>query len=143
MKMKDLRKKIRRLEKRLREGPAKLAELKRRLEAAEAAKVLSAARKSAARAAAALIAEARTHAPKKPKRKLNLSPERRAQLSAAMKARWAAKRAAEATAEIASTTQDSTAELIPTGAGGRTGPSLNPPIDSLSQNSADQSQKTE
>ena len=96
MKMKDLRKKIRRLEKRLREGPAKLAELKRRLEAAEAAKVLSAARKSAARAAAALIAEARTHAPKKQKRKLNLSPERRAQLSAAMKARWAAKRAAEA-----------------------------------------------
>jgi hypothetical protein len=32
---------------------------------------------------------------KKTKRKLNLSPERRAQLAAAMKARWAAKRAAE------------------------------------------------
>ncbi len=32
-------------------------------------------------------------AAKKVKRKLNLTPERRAQLSAAMKARWAAKRA--------------------------------------------------
>jgi hypothetical protein len=58
MKMKGLRKKIRRLEKRLREGPQKLAKLKRRLEAAEAAKALNAARKSAARAAAVLIAEA-------------------------------------------------------------------------------------
>ena len=97
MKIKLLRKKIRRLEKRLREGPAKLAELKRRLEAAEAVKALSAARKSAARTAAALIAEARKKPTvKKVKRKLNLSPERRAQLSAAMKARWAARRAAEA-----------------------------------------------
>jgi hypothetical protein len=33
---------------------------------------------------------------KKPKRKLNLSPKRRAQLAAAMKARWATKRTAEA-----------------------------------------------
>src|SRR5215831_19523135 len=98
MKMKGLRKKIMRLEKRLREGPQKLAELKRRLEAAEASDALSAARKSAARAAAALIAEGRKPAAKKPKRKLNLSPERRAQLSAAMKARWAAKKAAEANA---------------------------------------------
>jgi hypothetical protein len=32
----------------------------------------------------------------KKKRKLNLTPERRAQLAAAMKARWAAKRAAAA-----------------------------------------------
>ena len=96
MKIKGLRKKIRRLEKRLQEGPQKLANLKRRLEAVEAAKALSAARKSAVRAAAALIAEARKPAVKKVKRKLNLSPERRAQLSAAMKARWAAKRAAEA-----------------------------------------------
>ena len=95
MKIKGLRKKISRLEKRLREGPAKLAELRRRLEAAEAAKALSAARKSAVRAAAALIAEARKPTVKKVKRKLNLSPERRAQLSAAMKARWAAKRVAE------------------------------------------------
>ena len=98
MEIKGLRKKIRRLEKRLQQGPQKLANLKRRLEAAEAVKALSAARKSAARAAAALIAEARKPTVKKVKRKLNLSPERRAQLSAAMKARWAAKRAAEANA---------------------------------------------
>jgi len=98
MKIKNLRKKIRRLEKRLREGPQKLANLKRRLEAAEAGEALDAARQSAARAAAALIAEARKSAVKRVKRKLNLSPERRVQLSAAMKARWAAKRAAEANA---------------------------------------------
>ena len=98
MKMKDLRKKIRRLERRLREGPQKLASLKRMLEAAEAANALDAARKSAARTAAVLIAEGRKRAAKRAKRKLNLSPERRAQLSAAMKARWAAKRAAEANA---------------------------------------------
>jgi hypothetical protein len=96
MKMKNLRKKIRRLEKRLREGPQKLADLKRTLEAAEAEKALDAARKSYARAAAALIAEARKPAVQRAKRKLNLSPERRAQLAAAVKARWAAKRTAEA-----------------------------------------------
>jgi hypothetical protein len=98
MKMKDLRKKIRRLEKRLREGPKKLAKLERRLEAAEAAKALNAARKSAARATAVLFADAIMPKAKKGKRKLNLSPERRAQLAAAMRARWAAKRAAEANA---------------------------------------------
>ena len=96
--MKDLRKKIRRLEKRLMEGPQKLANLKRRLEAEEAVKALDAFRKSAAHTAAVLIAKARKAAVKRAKRKLNLSPERRAQLSAAMKARWAAKRAAEANA---------------------------------------------
>ena len=98
MKMKNLRKKIRRLEKRLREGPQKLAKLKERLEAQEAAKPLNAARKSAARVAAALIAEAKKTGVKQAKRKRNLSPERRAQLAAAMRARWAAKRATEATA---------------------------------------------
>src|SRR5262245_43689565 len=98
MKMKDLRKKIRRLEKGLREGPQKLAALKRSLEAAEAVEALKAARKSFARDAAARIAEARKPAVRKAKRKLNLSPERRAQLAAAMKARWAAKRVAEANA---------------------------------------------
>ena len=98
MKMKDLRKRIRRLEKHLREGSQKLAELKRSLEVAEAVKALKAARKSFARAAAARIAEAKKLATKKAKRKLNLSPERRAQLAAAMKARWAAKRVAEANA---------------------------------------------
>jgi hypothetical protein len=51
MKMKDLRKKIRRLEKRLQDGSKKLAELKRSLEVAEAVKALTAARKSFAHAA--------------------------------------------------------------------------------------------
>jgi hypothetical protein len=96
--MKGLRKKIRRLEKRLREGSQKLAGLKRSLEAAEAVKALKATRKSFGRAAAARIAEANKLAATKAKRKLNLSPERRAQLAAAMKARWAAKRAADANA---------------------------------------------
>src|SRR5215467_14222532 len=89
MKPKKLRKKIQQLEKRLREGPEKLACLRRKLQQAESAKALKAARKSAARATAS--------GGKKPKRKLNLSPERRAQLSAAMKARWAARRAAAGT----------------------------------------------
>ena len=96
--MKDSRKKVRRLERRLREGREKLAELERSLEIAEALKALKAARKSFAYAAAARIAEARKSAARKAKRKLNLSPERRAQLAAAMKARWDAKRAAEANA---------------------------------------------
>ena len=90
MKLKNLKKKIRRLEKRLQEGSSKLAKLKQNLQATESAKAMKAARKSAARAAAARPAA------KKPKKKLNLSPERRAQLSAEMKARWAAKRAAGA-----------------------------------------------
>ncbi len=89
MKLKKLKKKIRQLEKRLGEDALELAKLKSRLQKAETAKALKAARKSAARASAV-----RSPA-KKPKKKLNLSPERRAQLSAAMKARWAAKRAAE------------------------------------------------
>ena len=92
MKLKKLKKKIQRLEKRIREGPEKLVSLKRKLQQAETAKALKAARKSAARATASAGTKSR-----KPKRKLNLSPERRAQLAAAMKARWAAKRAAEGT----------------------------------------------
>jgi hypothetical protein len=98
MKMRDLRKRIRRLEKRLREGSRKLAELKRSLEAAEATEALKAARKSFADTAVARIAEAEKAAATKAKRKLNLSLERRAQLATAMKARWAAGRAAEANA---------------------------------------------
>ena len=89
MKLKKLKKKIRQLEKRLGEDALELAKLKSRLQKAETANALKAARKSAARATSV-----RPPA-KKPKKKLNLSPERRAQLSAAMKARWAAKRAAE------------------------------------------------
>jgi len=97
MKLKKLKKKIQQLEKRLREGPDKLAKLNRKLQQAESAKVSKAARKSAVRATAS--AEKKSGEPttgaKKAKRKLNLSPERRAQLAATMKARWAAKRAAE------------------------------------------------
>ena len=92
MKPKKLKKKIQQLEKRLREGSEELAGLKRKLQQAETAKALKAARKSAARVTAGTK---KPNIAKKPKRKLNLSPERRAQLAAAMKARWAAKRAAD------------------------------------------------
>ena len=97
MKPKKLKKRIQQLEKRLREGSEKLDRLKRRLQQAETAKALKAARKSAARATASAGTKSpgSTAGEKKSKRKLNLSPERRSQLSAAMKARWAAKRAAE------------------------------------------------
>jgi predicted nucleic acid-binding Zn-ribbon protein len=112
MKLKNLRKKVRQLEDRLREGPKKLARLKRKLDALTAAKALKAQKKAAARAVARqtvkpsaapkkknvkpAIATKSGDTTKKVKKKLNISPERRAQLSAAMKARWAAKRAAEA-----------------------------------------------
>lgn len=97
MKPKKLKKRIQQLEKRLREGSEKLASLRRKLQQAETAKALKAARKSAARVTASAGKKSleSTTGAKKPKRKLNLSPERRAQLAAAMKARWAAKRAAE------------------------------------------------
>lgn len=100
MKSKTLRKKIRRLETRLQEGPRKLAKLKRKLEAQLAAEAAKARKKSAAEAAARRRPRPAARgpgAPKKVRKKRNLSPERRAQLSAAMKARWAAKRAATAT----------------------------------------------
>ena len=110
MKLKKLKKKIQQLEKRLREGPEKLASLKRKLQQAESAKALKAARRSAARATASAgkksqpptIGAKKPSSAKKAKRKLNLSPERRAQLAAAMKARWAAKRAAERNSTISS-----------------------------------------
>jgi chromosome segregation ATPase len=114
MKLKTLRKKISKLEARLKEAPAKLAKLKRKLETMTAANAAKAKRKSAARAAVTGLrakSSTATHKKRSPvsaegratpaggkrrkkaKRKLNLSPERRAQLAAAMKARWAAKRA--------------------------------------------------
>jgi hypothetical protein len=103
MKPKKLKKKIQQLEKRLQKGSDKLARLRRNLQQAETAKALKAARKSVAPGTAS--AEKKSLEPttgakqpssgRKAKRKLNLSPERRAQLAAAMKARWAAKRAAE------------------------------------------------
>ena len=117
MKAKTLKKKIRRLETRLREGPKKLDKLKRKLAALVTASDSDGKKKLVARAAVARTAPKRkTTAPtkeprpkatpavkpaiakqprvrKKAKRKLNLSPERRAQLADAMRARWAAKRA--------------------------------------------------
>jgi len=110
MKLKKLKKKIQQLEKRLQEGPGKLASLRRKLQQAESAKELKAARRSAARATASVAKKSRepTTGAKKPssakkaKRKLNLSPERRSELAAAMKARWAAKRAAEGNSTISS-----------------------------------------
>ena len=103
MKLKKLKKKILQIEKCLREDSERLGRLRRKLQQAESAKALKAARKSAARATASVgknSPEPTTGAKKpsdakKAKKKLNLSPERRAQLSAAMKARWAAKRVAE------------------------------------------------
>ena len=121
MKLKTLKKKIRRLETRLLEGPKKLAKLKGKLAALVKANAAKAKKKSTARAAGAgkekrsstaksqvKPAGAQGSAPKKVKRKLNLSPERREQLAAAMRARWAAKRAAEATPPDGSTSHDFT-----------------------------------
>jgi hypothetical protein len=119
MKPKNLTKKIRRLEVRLQKGAKKLAKLKQKLEAAAAASAAKKKRKSADRAGevrkkvkSSGRAEKKTAAVKRPstvknvKRKLNLTPERRAQLAAAMKARWAAKRAAaDATTQNTSTEQ--------------------------------------
>ena len=121
MKLKTLKKKIRRLETRLLEGPKKLAKLKGKLAAFVKADAAKAKKKSVARAAAVRgkqrsstaksqvkPAGANGSAPKKVKRKLNLSPERREQLAAAMRARWAAKRAAEATPPDTSANRDFT-----------------------------------
>ena len=125
MKAKTLKKKIRRLETRLLEGPKKLAKLKRKLEALEKANAAKAKRKSMAQAAAlpkkkrGSTAKSKpasaenTGVPKKEKRKLNLSPERREQLAEAMRARWAAKRAAEATPPDASSGGDFTLGQTP------------------------------
>src|SRR6266513_5397619 len=97
MKPKNLKKKIQRLEKRLQKGPKKLARLKQKLHAAEAAKSARARKKTGAKPKP--IEAKKPGAVKKAKKKLNLSPERREQLAAAMRARWAAKRAAEARSE--------------------------------------------
>ena len=119
MKIKRLSKKIQRLESRMQKGAKKLASLKQKLKAAEVARRAKAERKSAARAREALIPvrvaalqksqrrlTAKTASKpvrrserisiKEVKKKRQITPERRAQLSAAMKARWAAKRAAAA-----------------------------------------------
>ncbi len=113
MKSKTLKKKIRRLETRLLEGPKKLAKWKRKLAALLASDSDKARKKLAAKTAGKRRSantsrtgsqKKRSTAAKRPvatkptatpkvKKTRNLSPERRAQLSAAMKARWAAKRA--------------------------------------------------
>ena len=113
---KSLKKKIRRLEARLQKGEKKLARLKQKLGAAEtraAAKPKSkspAGIQKAGKASASIDKKKKrlplkaggkpaatvkgSGAAKGAKRKLNLTPERREQLAAAMRARWAAKRAA-------------------------------------------------
>lgn len=117
MKIKKLTKKIQRLEARLQKGAKKLASLKQKLRATEAARLAKTERKRAARAREGFAA-VRVAAPQKNRRRLtaktaskparaierisfnkvkkkrHITPERRAQLSATMKARWAAKRAA-------------------------------------------------
>lgn len=106
MKVKTLKKKIRRLETRLEEGPRKLAKLKRKLELQTRANEAAAQQETAARHRTAAPAQKGRPAAKAPRpgalklaasskvrRTLNLTPERRAQLSQAMKARWAARRA--------------------------------------------------
>ena len=117
-KRKNLNKRIQRLKDRLAKDARKLAKLTVKLGAAVAGGVGAGKRKAGGRArkgrkAADPTASARRRkvaAPKpkapvksaastgkaapKAKKKLNITPERRAQLSAAMKARWEAKRAA-------------------------------------------------
>ena len=112
-KVKSLTKKIRRLEARLKKGEQKLAKLKQKLGAAEKRAAAKPKSKSTGRVQKAGKASASSDKKKpsktgvKPaagvkgsgpakaaKRKLNLTPERREQLAAAMRARWAAKRAA-------------------------------------------------
>ena len=105
MKLKTLKKKIRRLETRLLEGPKKLAKLKGKLAALVKANAAKAKKKSAG--------AKRNGTPKKVKRKLNLSPERREQLAEAMRARWAAKRAAEAPPPDTSANRDFTLGQVP------------------------------
>src|SRR5262245_22584139 len=115
MKLKKLKKKIQQLEKRIKQDPEKLARLKRKLQQAESTKALKAARKSAVRTTASVRKKSpeSTTGAKKEKRKLNLSPERRAQLSAAMRARWAAKRAAEGNSAISSDQNSPTPPMQP------------------------------
>ena len=120
MKQKRLIKKIRRLEARLQKGATKLAKLKQKLRAAEAAKLAKAKSKSSGRTGKARTVHrasepvqtvqerltamtapkpertSRGRSFKTVKRKRQITDERRAQLSTAMKARRATKRAASA-----------------------------------------------
>ena len=91
MKPKRLSKRIRRLEARLQKGAKKLAKLKQKQARPQKKKrrVTPKPGMEPAGVKGRSVAE-------RAKRKLNLTPERRAQLAATMKARWAAKRAAAA-----------------------------------------------
>jgi chromosome segregation ATPase len=103
-KVKSLKKRIRRLEARLQKGEKKLARLKEKLGTAQARAAAKPRKKPTTRSQKAKLAfktDEKSGSPakksavaKKAKRKLNLTPERREQLAAAMRARWAAKRAA-------------------------------------------------
>jgi hypothetical protein len=99
MKLKNLTKKIRRLEARLLKDAKKLAKLKRKRGAATTTRAKTKPRGQS------VAAVQEPSGAKKVRRKLNLTPERRAKLAAAMKARWAAKRAAAATNQQASQPQ--------------------------------------
>src|SRR6266571_719860 len=90
MKPKKISKRIRRLEARLQRRAKKLAKLKQKLEARTQRKKRRVTPKPGMEPAGV---KGRSIA-KRAKGKLNLTPERRAQLAATMKARWAAKRAA-------------------------------------------------
>jgi hypothetical protein len=138
MKRKTLKKKIRRLEARLRAGAKKLNKLKGKLGAITRAGAGKKKKKSATRArkagktakAVTPIQKKRRRAKAKPavippaakkpsvakkvKGKPGFSPERRAQLAAAMKARWTAKRAAdEASPQNISTDRDFALRPVP------------------------------
>lgn len=114
MRPKRLRKKIRQLETRLQKDRQKLAKLEKKLKAVLAGQAKKRQKKASNHTIERLkplvptakqeAIETQPAAAKKVRRKLNLSPERRAQLSAMMKARWAAKKAA-ATAAAESSTQ--------------------------------------
>ena len=117
-KRKSLSKKIERLKARLERDAKKLAKLTMKLGAAVKGGKSKGKRKAVASASSgsrhsASMKQAagprRSQAARKVKRKLNLTPERRAQLAAAMKARWEAKRAAAAHPQGAPTNRESAA----------------------------------
>jgi hypothetical protein len=116
MKTKNLKKKLRRLDAKLQEAQKELSSLRRKLETqitAEAAgrkrkaktritrrppRAATGASERSLRSSASTKAKPVLRRPSsaKKKRTLNLSPERRAQLADAMRARWAARKAAAA-----------------------------------------------
>ena len=96
MNLKNLNKKIRRLVNRIEKDTKKLAKFRMRLNAPKRTKRSAKKNKPAARRKPAQAKTSNAVAPAA-KKKHTMSPERRAQLSAAMNARWAAKRAAAKT----------------------------------------------